>query len=165
MAIFKRAAVALSATALLGGGLLLSGTPAAADAASSADVWYTFQNVGTDRNLDAFGNGSVLSWTPDATGTQDFDLRTGALPGYQIASKHHPGKCATAKGVGKEVSLESCNSNVQAQYWNYNISESGAAFQSRKFSRGCIQDNGNRSAVSLRPCTGAENQMWMALAH
>ncbi|WP_169314186.1 RICIN domain-containing protein [Streptomyces piniterrae] len=164
MAIFKRAAVALSAATLLGGGLLASGTPAtAADAAPSADVWYTFQNFDTDRNLDATGNNSVLSWTADRSGTQDFYLRTGRLAGYQIASKFYPGKCATAKGIGKEVKLENCNSDVQAQYWNFTISEDGSAFRSRKFPRGCIEDNGNRSAVSLRTCTGADSQTWMTL--
>ncbi|WKX70512.1 RICIN domain-containing protein [Streptomyces sp. XD-27] len=162
MATFKRTAVALSATALLGCGLL-AGTPATAADTADGDVSYTFQNIGTDRNLDATGNSSVLSWTPDQSGTQDFHLRTGERQGYQIESTFLPGKCATAKGIGKEVKLEKCNTSVQAQYWNYTVSEDGDTFQSRKYPRGCVQDNGNFTAVSLMRCTGAENQMWMAL--
>ncbi|UGY95091.1 RICIN domain-containing protein [Streptomyces gobiensis] len=163
----KRAAVALSAAAMLSAGLLATASPAAAgEASAESGHWYTFQNVSSDLNLDAFGNNTVKSWTPDGSGTQGFNLRTGQYPGYQLESRYYPGKCVTAKSIRGAVTLESCNKYVQAQYWTYSVTEDeGSSFTSRKFPRGCIQDSGNRNAVTLMPCTGADNQRWIPLIH
>ncbi|TVL92263.1 hypothetical protein CD790_11120 [Streptomyces sp. SAJ15] len=155
----------MSAAALLGAGMLAAGTPASAAPTGQTDVWYTFQNVASDLNLDAFGNGNVLSWTADSSGTQDFYLRDGSLPGYQLESKYYPGRCATAKGADKQITLEMCNSNVQAQYFDYDLKDSGSTFASRKFRNNCITDEGDRNSAILRHCTWADNQVYLALAY
>lgn len=160
----RNAAVAVTAAALLGGGLLASGTATAAGhPADPGDVWYTFQNFSTDRNLDAYGGTHARSYSPDGTMDQEFHLVTGKHPGYQVASKRHANMCFTAKGVNKEITLETCNTNLQSQYWNYDIKDSGSSFQSRKFPQGCIQDNGTANAVILRACNGGDLQRYLPL--
>ncbi|MFE0189689.1 RICIN domain-containing protein [Streptomyces sp. NPDC059008] len=164
MATRKAVAVVLSVSALLGTGLLTSGSAqAAAPATFRPDIRYTFQNVGSDRNLDAWGNDTIKAWSADASGTQDFYLRIGRFQGYQLESAHHAGRCVTAKGIGRQVALENCNTAVQAQYWDYANRDEGSTFISRKFARGCIADEGERNSVALAPCTGADAQRWIPL--
>ncbi|MEU9123158.1 RICIN domain-containing protein [Streptomyces sp. NPDC048506] len=164
MASRKVMAAVLSASTLLSVGLLATGSANAATLSTvQPDVRYTFQNVGSDRNLDAFGNDTVKAWSPDSSGTQDFYLKAGRFQGYQLESAHLPGRCVTAKGIGQQIALEDCNSGVQAQYWDYANRDEGSALVSRKFARGCIADAGNRSAVALAPCTGADDQRWIPL--
>ncbi|MFB6436313.1 RICIN domain-containing protein [Streptomyces sp. NPDC056411] len=164
MASRKVIAAVLSASTLLGMGLLTAGTAqAAAPTTFHPDVRYTFQNVGSDRNLDAFGNDTVKAWSADASGTQDFYLRAGRFQGYQLESALHAGRCVTAKGIGQQVTLENCNTAIQAQYWDFANRDEGSAFISRKFSHGCIADQGERNTVGLAPCNGSDDQRWMPL--
>ncbi|GGU91411.1 hypothetical protein GCM10010211_67680 [Streptomyces albospinus] len=164
MASRKVIAVALSASALVSAALLTTGSAQAASPSTfRPDVRYTFQNVESDRNLDAFGNDTVKAWSADASGTQDFYLRAGRFQGYQLESAHHAGRCVTAKGIGRQVALENCNSAVQAQYWDYANRDEGSALISRKFARGCIADAGEYNSVALVPCTGADAQRWIPL--
>ncbi|WP_030415607.1 RICIN domain-containing protein [Streptomyces sp. NRRL S-1448] len=164
MASRKAIAAVLSASALLSVGLLSTGSAQAATVPTiRPDVRYTFQNVGSDRNLDAFGNDTLKSWTPDISGTQDFYLKSGRFQGYQLESAIHPGRCVTAKAIGQQIALEDCNSGIQAQYWDYANRDEGSALISRKFARGCIADAGNRSAVALAPCNGSDDQRWIPL--
>ncbi|MGW5120392.1 RICIN domain-containing protein [Streptomyces noursei] len=164
MASRKVIGAVLSASTLLSVGLLAAGSAQAATGYTvQPDVRYTFQNVGSDRNLDAFGNDTLKSWSPDASGTQDFYLKAGRFQGYQLESAHHPGRCITAKGIGQQIALEDCNSAVQAQYWEYSNKDEGSALISRKFARGCIADAGDRNAVALAPCAGGDDQRWIPL--
>ncbi|GAU70391.1 hypothetical protein SSP35_19_00270 [Streptomyces sp. NBRC 110611] len=164
MASRKAIAAVLSASALFSAGLLTTGSAQAATVSTiQPDVRYTLQNVDSDRNLDAFGNDTVKSWSPDTSGTQDFYLKSGRFQGYQLESAHHPGRCITAKGIGQQIALADCNSGVQAQYWDYASRDAGSALISRKFARGCITDAGNRSSVALARCTGAADQRWIPL--
>lgn len=164
MASRKVMAAVLSVSTVLGLGLLTTGNAqAAAPSTFQPDVRYTFQNVGSDRNLDAFGNDTVKAWSADTSGTQDFFLKAGRFQGYQLESAHHAGRCVTAKGIGQQIALEDCNSGVQAQYWDYANRDDGSALVSRKYSRGCIADEGNRNTVALVPCTGSDDQRWIPL--
>ncbi|MEV7379791.1 RICIN domain-containing protein [Streptomyces lydicus] len=164
MASRKVIAAVVSASTLMGVGLLTAGNAQAATPSTfRPDVRYTFQNVGSDRNLDAYGNDTVKAWSADASGTQDFYLRVGRFQGYQLESAHHAGRCVTAKGIGQAVTLENCNTAIQAQYWDYANRDEGSTFISRKFSRGCIADEGEFNTVALKPCIGSDEQRWIPL--
>ncbi|MFI9238550.1 ricin-type beta-trefoil lectin domain protein [Streptomyces sp. NPDC053079] len=157
----QKTAVALSTAALLGGGILASGAPAAA--APTADVWYQFQNMATDRNFDSYRSDVLYAYSPDGSNSQEFRLQSGNLPGYQIVDRRH-GKCVTAKGLNKNIALERCNTNLQSQYWDFNVNDQGSAFQSRKYSHGCIQDSGQNQPMVLKTCSRGPIQQYLPLA-
>lgn len=151
-------AVAASAAALaLGGGLLAGGAPASADG-----VYYNFQSVASDLNLDGYPGSAVKSYTPDGTTTQNWFVESGKFDGYQLRNKAYPGKCAVAKGLNKGIALEDCNANILAQYWQYpNSGGNAASFRSAKYTDGCIQETGAMSQALLKPCDNADDQAFI----